>query len=301
MNNNRKIRVAVLGTGKIASDLAARIHAAPDMTLAAVAGRRPESEGLERIAEIADFSTPQGLSGLRDVRDEIDGVFDATSAFDHLTHWSTLQEWGKWVIDLTPSRVGKPTVPVLGEHFPRFGIEPTRTCNYSMVTCGGQSGSPIAAAFARNAEGITAVEVSSSIASDSAGPATRRNIDDYVVTTEGLLAEISGTKHAKAILVLNPAEPPPLMRTTVTMKARVINSAGLLSDLDNYVATVRNYVPGYSIVVPPHQPQDGVVSATAVVEGEGYFLPKHAGNLDIINAASIEVARRHFAENWPKS
>lgn len=301
MSDNKKIRTAILGTGKIASDLAARIHSAPDLMLIAVAGRRPESEGLERIAEIAEFSTSQGLQGLREIRDSIDGVFDATSAFDHPAHWATLQNWGKWVIDLTPSRVGKPTVPVLGSDFPRFGIECTAFANYSMVTCGGQSGSPIAAAFARNAEKIRSIELSSSIASDSAGPATRRNVDDYVVTTEGLMAEISGTRNVKAILVMNPAEPPPLMRTTVTMRAGGINFADILSDLDNYVSAVKKYVPGFSIVVPPHQPQVGVLSATAVVEGEGYFLPKHAGNLDIINAAAIEVARRHHLANGPTS
>jgi acetaldehyde dehydrogenase (acetylating) len=294
VTRSSRIRVAIVGTGKIASDLAARVLASEDMVLAAVAGRSRQSEGLGRLSRLAEFSTWNGLDGLAEVRDSFDGVFDATSAFDHPSHWETIKRWGKWVVDLTPSRVGKPTVPVLGRIYPRFGAETSFVANYSMVTCGGQSGSPIAAALCGNALQVSSIEVSSSISSDSAGPATRRNVDDYVLTTEALMAEISGGKPAKAILVLNPAEPPPLMRTTVTVSGSGFDVPKVEADLEAMVADVRRYVPGYSVVVPPHSPEPGVISATATVEGEGYFLPRHAGNLDIINAASIEVARQHM-------
>lgn len=295
MKNSGTIRVAILGTGKIASDLAARIKRSSDISLVAVAGRRPHSEGLERLSSLAEFSTAEGLAGLSEVIDSLDGVFDATSAFDHPGHWHSLQQSGKWVVDLTPSRVGKAAVPALSGDFPEFGFDISPVANYSMVTCGGQSGSPIAAAFARSATEIEAIEVSSSIASDSAGPATRQNIDNYVMTTEWLMSEIAGGARSKAILVLNPADPPPLMRTTVTMRASRFDTKALELLLQRYVSSVQKYVPGYSIAVAPHSPNVGVISATAVVEGEGYFLPKHAGNLDIINASSIEVARQHVA------
>ncbi len=294
MTAGSKIRVAILGTGKIASDLAARVVASEDMVLAAVAGRSRKSEGLARLSRLAEFSTSESLGGLAEFRDSFDGVFDATSAFDHPGHWETIKRWGKWVVDLTPSRVGKPTVPVLANIYPRFGPEASFVANYSMVTCGGQSGSPLAAVFCVNAREVSSIEVSSSISSDSAGPATRLNVDDYVLTTEALMAEISGGKPAKAILVLNPADPPPLMRTTVTVRASEFNLPKLATDLEAIVMAVKQYVPGYSVVVPPYFPEAGVISATATVEGEGFFLPRHAGNLDIINSAAIEVVRQHM-------
>ena len=290
-----RIRVAILGTGNIGSDLAERLLSSDDFLLVAVAGRRPESSGLARLSSRVDLVSPSGLEGLRDLFGSIQGFFDATSANDHPNHWFELKKEGKWVIDLTPSKIGKATVPVLAERYPELGFADKPVANYSMVTCGGQSSAPVIAAIAESSKGIAEVEVSSSISSDSAGPATRRNIDNYVESTEHLAGRIAGTNRTKAILVLNPAEPPPLMRTTVTLKAEAIDLAAAIERTSQYVANTRQYVPGYELVLGPHFVAEGILSATVSVKGEGYFLPAHAGNLDIINAAAVEVARRHSA------
>jgi acetaldehyde dehydrogenase len=149
-------------------------------------------------------------------------------------------------------------------------------------------------AFSENAEGISAVEISSSIASLSAGPATRLNIDQYIDTTENLARLITKCENTKAILVLNPSEPPVMMRTTVTIKATSINLPGVKKNLKAIESKVQRYVPGYSVVVEPHLLNANTVVATAKVTGAGHFLPAYAGNLDIINAAALETAKLHF-------
>jgi acetaldehyde dehydrogenase len=163
-----------------------------------------------------------------------------------------------------------------------------------MITCGGQSSAPMINAFSENAEGITAVEISSSIASLSAGPATRLNIDQYIDTTENLARLITKCENTKAILVLNPSEPPVMMRTTVTVKAKNINLEEAKKNLFAIESKVQRYVPGYSVVVEPHLINANTVVATAKVTGAGHFLPEYAGNLDIINAAALETAKLHF-------
>jgi acetaldehyde dehydrogenase len=292
-----RIRVAILGTGNIGSDLAERLLVSEDFHLVAVAGRRPESAGLARLLSRVELVSSSGLEGLRGSFASIQGFFDATSANDHPNHWLELEKEGKWVIDLTPSKIGKATVPVLANRYPELGYAETQVANYSMVTCGGQSSAPIIAALAEASKGVAEVEVSSSISSDSAGPATRRNIDHYVESTENLAGRVAGTDRTKAILVLNPAEPPPLMRTTVTLKAEAVDMVAAIERTSQYVASTRDYVPGYELVIEPHFVAEGILSATVSVKGEGYFLPPHAGNLDIINAAAIEVARRHSARH----
>jgi len=294
---DKKIKVAILGTGNIGSDLAERLLASDDFELVAVAGRRPESSGLARLRSRVSLVSSSGIDGFRDCWDSIQGVFDATSAKDHLMHSLELRKLGKWVIDLTPSKIGKATVPVLADQYPDFGYLTTDVANYSMVTCGGQSSAPVIAAIAEASSEIQEIEISSSISSDSAGPATRRNIDNYVDSTESLARGVARTNKVKSILVLNPAEPPPLMRTTVVARAPGILLEHAKEIVHRYVSKTQDYVPGYELVVEPHFIEQGVLSATVSVEGEGYFLPRHAGNLDIINAAAVEVARRHVALN----
>ena len=293
----KKTRVAIVGTGNIGSDLAERILASDDFDLVAVAGRRAQSQNLSRLSLRAKYSSSEGLVGLKPFANEIDGFFDATSAFDHRAHWDLIQSWGKWVVDLTPSKIGKPTVPVLADDFPGLGPASSLISNYSMVTCGGQSSAPVIAAFSRSSKGVSEVEISSSISSDSAGPATRRNIDNYVQTTEALARSILGINRSKAILVLNPADPPPMMRTTVTVGASAVNLELAKRYLYEYVERIQIYIPGYSVAVEPFFVSAGCVSATVSVEGQGFYLPKHAGNLDIINAAAVETARMHALKN----
>jgi len=259
----------------------------------AFAGRRPDSPGLEMFRDKVPHLLTNGIEDLVLLASQFDGFFDATSAFDHQRHWSELKPLGKWSIDLTPSQVGTPMVPELIGAIPQFSLNENQAANYSMVTCGGQSSAPLIYAMSRYSKGISEVEVSSSIASKSAGPATRKNIDQYVQSTENLVSLISGCNSVKAILVLNPAEPPVMMRTTVQMKVDSCDLEATGNEVQQVISRIQEYVPGYNLVVEPHFSIPNVVTGTVKVTGAGYVLPEYAGNLDIINAAAVETARRH--------
>jgi acetaldehyde dehydrogenase len=266
-----------------------------DFEVVALVGRRPESQGINRFQGRIENLCRGGIAEVLPFWNSIDGVFDATSAESHTQHWPVIRGHGKWAIDLTPSRIGVPFVPVLEGRNSAFVFQSDQAANYSMVTCGGQSSAPVIFGLSAHASGIREVEVSSSIASLSAGPATRNNLDEYIDSTESMISLITGCRTVKSILVLNPAEPPVMMRTTVTIRAQNIDLDATRATCDQLVAEVRRYVPGYDLVVSPHRSSDDQVSATVRVEGAGYFLPKYAGNLDIINAAAVETARRHHS------
>jgi acetaldehyde dehydrogenase len=294
-----KIRVAILGTGNIGTDLAERLIIDSDFEVVAFVGRRDDSPGLLRMRGRIPRLINNGVDGLIPHLNEIDGVFDATSAFDHAEHWNLLEPAGKWVIDLTPSRIGKPIVPELSEFLSTMEISENVASNYSMVTCGGQSSAPLVYAITSNSLGECELEISSSIASLSAGPATRRNLDQYISSTENLASILSPGSSPKALLVLNPAEPPVMMRTTVTVRAGGFNLEAIKELASLLVNKIQRYVPGYALVVEPHMMDETTVSATVKVTGEGFYLPEYAGNLDIINAAAVETARRHYSKFNP--
>ena len=291
--NRKKIRVAILGTGNIGTDLCERLLRDPDFEVVALVGRRLDSPGLSSFGGKIRNIIPNGISGLMDVIDEFDGVFDATSAQDHQKHWELLEEKSKWMVDLTPSKIGKPLIPELVGKVRGMGLDQNLVTNYSMVTCGGQSSAPLLYAMAMHAIDISEVEVSSSIASLSAGPATRRNIDQYIQSTENLIELITGCSAVKSILVLNPADPPVMMRTTVQMKIKSCDLKAIRLEAEAIVLRIKRYVSGYDIVIEPHMSSPEQVSATVKVTGAGYVLPDYAGNLDIINAAAVETARSH--------
>jgi acetaldehyde dehydrogenase len=204
-----------------------------------------------------------------------------------------LEKAGKWTVDLTPSKIGSPVVPVLIGKVPGMSLAKEVTSNYSMVTCGGQSSAPILFAVAKASDRIIEVEISSSIAALSAGPATRLNVDHYIESTEGLTAIITGCSNVKAILVLNPAEPPVMMRTTINVSADSIDLESARRNAIDIVNEVQKYVPGYELIVEPFLQSANTVSATVKVTGAGYVLPEYAGNLDIINSAAVEIASLH--------
>ena len=293
--SNRKIRVAVLGTGNIGTDLAERLLADDEFELAAFVGRRSDSPGLERMRGRIPNLISDGFAGLEAMLGEIDGVFDATSALDHVSHWPKIEEMGKWVVDLTPSRIGKPLVPELIGRQSEMSLSSGYSANYSMVTCGGQSAAPLIFGMNKAAKNGQRLEMSSSISSKSAGPATRRNIEQYISATENLSSLLFSAVPTKAILVLNPVEPPAMMRTTVSIDAEAFDLDLAKDAVHEIVDQVKKYVPGYSLVVEPHITPAGSMSATVKVTGQGFFLPDYAGNLDIINSAALETARRHMA------
>jgi acetaldehyde dehydrogenase (acetylating) len=293
---SKRLRVAVIGTGNIGADLCERLLQDKDFKLTTVIGRRDSSTGLQRFQGRVPNIGAKGIDSLIEFVDDFDGVFDATSAYAHSAHWNFLQVRNKFVIDLTPSKIGIPTVPVLINFYDSLRVKTGVVRNHSMVTCGGQSSAPLIHAMTRAVKMVSNVEVSSSISSKSAGPATRLNIDQYVDSTENLATLISGTKNTKAILVLNPAEPPVMMRTTVHLKGREPDLEIAQEITREMESLVRQYVPGYEIVVEPHLTDRDTISATAKVTGAGFFLPSYAGNLDIINAAGVETARKYLNE-----
>jgi acetaldehyde dehydrogenase (acetylating) len=289
-----KIRVAVIGTGKIGMDLCERLLLDDRFTLVGLIGRRTNSEALLRFRGKIEHLLDKSAESLKAIISKVDGVFDATSAFDHLEHWTICKENSVWAIDLTPSEIGTPFVPSLMGKSEGFQILKEKITNYSMITCGGQSSAPLIYSFAKHAKGIHEVEISSSIASLSAGPATRRNIDQYVNSTEGLAAQISKANKVKAILVINPSIPPVMMRTTVQMSVDEADLNAIKHELAGVVSHVQESVPGYELIIEPHFPAENILSATVKVVGSGFFLPSFAGNLDIINAAAVETAKLHF-------
>ena len=294
MKISSPIRVAIIGTGNIGTDLCYRMLRDPRFDVVALVGRRADSPGLDMFKNQVRHLISNGIEGLRPFLDQIDGAFDATSAFDHQPHWEILSKSQKWVMDLTPSKIGQPIVPVLMNKVPAMSLQQNVASNYSMVTCGGQSSAPILYAMSQASTQINEVEVSSSIAALSAGPATRINIDQYIDSTEGLVSLISGCSKVKAVLVLNPAEPPVMMRTTVNVSANSFDLEKAKSLAKAIVLEVQRYVPGYEMVVEPYLQSADTISATAKVTGAGYVLPEYAGNLDIINSAAVETAVLHF-------
>lgn len=290
------IKIAIIGTGNIGTDLCFRMLHDPNFEVVAFVGRRADSPGLLQFGNKVKYAIANGIEGLLPILNEIDGVFDATCAFDHKKHWEILSEAGKWVIDLTPSKIGLPFVPVLINKIKSMQLLNELSSNYSMVTCGGQSSAPLLYALTCASTNISQVEISSSIAALSAGPATRLNIDQYITSTENLTSIISGCSNVKAILVLNPAEPPVMMRTTVTISVQDCDLSRAISESHQIVKEVQKYVPGYELVVQPYMLSPTTISATVKVTGAGYVLPDYAGNLDIINAAAVETAKLHHNE-----
>jgi acetaldehyde dehydrogenase (acetylating) len=282
-----KLHVAILGSGKIGTDLLVKIRRSPWLECRLFVGRNPDSTGLGFARALGIPVSADGIEAIEAAPGSSDLVFDCTSAGDHLRHWPRLQAMGKRVIDMTPSRIGQMTVPAI--HSP--GIH--KAMNLNMVSCGGQASTPLAYAISLIHPEVEYYEVVSSIASLSAGPATRANIDEYVDTTETALRQFTGCGAAKAILILNPAQPPIHMQTTVSAKVAAADLDRLRPAVARMVATIQGYVPGYQLIVPPVFEQNRIVVMVRV-SGLGDSLPTYAGNLDIINCAAVATAE-HFA------
>jgi acetaldehyde dehydrogenase len=282
-------RAAILGTGNIGTDLLVKLLAAGDLDVAVFAGIDPASKGLERARGLGVETTSDGLDGILGLGD-VDVVFDATSAYAHREAAPRLEAAGITAVDLTPAAVGPLVVPSvnLEEH----GGAP----NVNMITCGGQATIPIVDAIA-SVEPLRYAEMVSTIASLSAGPGTRQNIDEFTRTTARAIERVGGAQQGKAIIVLNPADPPILMRNTlyaVPASGRFDEDA-VRASVERRVAAVAEYVPGYRCKSIAFDEQDTAWGRSAVaialleVEGAGDFLPPYAGNLDIMTAAACRV------------
>jgi len=302
------IKVAIIGSGNIGSDLMMKIRRGSErLKLAAMVGIDPESEGLAMARRHGVATTDRGLDGFLDMKEFADVriVFDATSAHAHARHDEVLRLYGKQVIDLTPAAIGPYVVPVvnLDEHL--------AAPNLNLVTCGGQATIPVVAAISRIAT-VEYAEIVASIASRSAGPGTRANIDEFTRTTARGLEKVGGAGRGKAIIILNPAEPPMIMRDTIFTLSVGADEAAITSAVEAMVSKVQSYVPGYRLKQalqfehydmrnPLRVPGYGVFEGTRTtvfleVEGAADYLPAYAGNLDIMTA-SAKAAGEHLAKS----
>ena len=281
-----RLKVAILGSGNIGSDLLSKVMRSELLECTLFIGRNLSSRGVARAAAMGVPVSDTSIDAIIEDPDVCDLVFDATSALSHLRHAPVLEGLGKLVIDMTPSNLGQMCVPAVN-------LEDGLTHhNVNMVTCGGQATVPIAHVIGQVHGSVPYIEVVSQIASRSAGPATRINLDEYVESTERAVREFSGCDRSKAILNLNPAQPPVDMQSTIFAKIEKPDLVALRSAVDAMVERIRMYVPGYQLIVPPTM-ENGRVVVMVRVLGLGDYLPKYAGNLDIINCAAIAVAEGH--------
>ena len=285
-----KVKVAIIGSGNIGSDLMYKLLKQPGhMELVLLTGIDPTSEGLARARALGIRASYEGIQAVLDDL-SIQLVFDATSAKAHVRHAKALRETGRIAVDLTPAARGPYVVPPanLQEHLDEV--------NVNMVTCGGQATTPLVYAVSRVTP-VRYAEMVSTVASLSAGPGTRQNIDEFTETTARALEVVGGAQQGKAIIILNPADPPIMMRNTIyVIPAGEFDEAAVTASVEQMVDEVQAYVPGYHL---KNQPvfdilgtpwgKRAVVTMLLEVEGAGDYLPRHAGNLDIMTASARRV------------
>jgi acetaldehyde/propanal dehydrogenase len=288
----KKIKCAVIGPGNIGTDLLAKLQRSAVLEPVWMVGIDPASDGLTRAREMGIKTTADGVDGLLPhvVEDGVQIAFDATSAYVHADNSRKLNALGVLMIDLTPAAVGPFCIPPVNLK----ELVGKSAMNVNMVTCGGQATIPMVAAVSR-VQPVAYGEIIATVASRSAGPGTRKNIDEFTRTTAGAIRDVGGAKESKAIIVLNPAEPPIIMRDTVhCMTESAPDEERITASIHAMIADVQKYVPGYKLVNGPVF--DGKrVSVFLEVEGLGDYLPKYAGNLDIMTAAAARTAEM-FAE-----
>jgi acetaldehyde dehydrogenase len=299
-----RIKVAIIGSGNIGTDLMIKIMRTSDiLEMGAFVGIDPESDGLKRAERMGVAITHEGMDGLTrlPVWDEIGIVFDATSAGAHKRHNDIAAAAGKVMIDLTPAAIGPYVIPVIN------GDTYLDAQNVNMVTCGGQATIPMVAAVASVAT-VHYAEIVASIASKSAGPGTRANIDEFTETTSRGIEQVGGAARGKAIIILNPAEPPMIMRDTIFTLSSGADEATITDAVEAMVARVQSYVPGYRlkqkvqferfgsnnpVTIPGYGTFEGLKTAIFIeVEGAAHYLPAYAGNLDIMTSAALRTAEK---------
>jgi len=288
----KKIKCALIGPGNIGTDLLYKLQRSPVLEPVWMVGIDPESEGLKRAAEMGLKVTAAGVDGLLPhvLADEVQIAFDATSAYVHAENTRKLNALGVLMIDLTPAAIGPFCVPPVNLK----ELVGQGAMNVNMVTCGGQATIPMVAAISR-VQKVGYGEIVATISSKSAGPGTRKNIDEFTRTTSGAIEKVGGAEQGKAIIIINPAEPPLIMRDTVhCLTVDTPDQAKITESIHAMIKEVQKYVPGYRLVNGPVF--DGKrVSVFLEVQGLGDFLPTYAGNLDIMTAAATRTAEM-FAE-----
>jgi len=281
-----KLKVAILGTGNIGTDLLLKVLRSPVLECRLFAGRNLSSPGMTKASLLNVPVTAKGLAGIVELQEEIELVFDATSAESHVKHAAVFEKMQVVAVDLTPSNLGRMCVPAVNLE-ECLGLK-----NVNMISCGGQASIPLACAIADANPHVEYIETVSSIASRSAGPATRINLDEYLFTTETGLRRFAGCGRTKAILNLNPAQPCIHMQTTVLAKVTNPDLSATRLAVKAMAAKIAGYVPGYQLLVEP-MVEHGRLVVTVRVDGLGDYLPRYAGNLDIINCAALAFAEAY--------
>ena len=289
-----KLKAAIIGSGNIGTDLMVKLGRSEHLELTAVIGIDPQSDGLRRAREAGYAGIDTGIDGfLADPNLEADIIFDATSAKAHIYNDKVCQERGIKMIDLTPAAIGPYVSPAVNieEHLNKSNI--------NMITCGGQATIPMVAAINRVAN-VVYGEIVATISSKSAGPGTRANIDEFTETTSKAIEVVGGADKGKAIIILNPAEPPIMMRNTVyaLVEEGKMNEQAIRESIAEMEKTVQSYVPGYHLRTEPIF-EGNKVTVLIEVKGAGDYLPEYSGNLDIMTSAAVRVAEE-FAKNTQK-
>jgi len=277
-----KVKAAIIGTGNIGTDLMYKLENSDVIELTALIGIDPDSDGLKRAKEKGYQAFSNGIEAIQEDPDLADLVFDATSAKAHEHHAKILKELNKMVIDLTPAAVGPFFSPAVGKTDTDKGY-----VNVNMITCGGQATVPMVHAVNQAAD-VSYAEIVATISSLSAGPGTRANIDEFTITTRKGLEETGGADEGKALIILNPADPPIMMRDTIYCEVRNMDQDKVYQSIKDMEKTVQEYVPGFHLKQEPMF--DGnMVTIFVEVEGAGDYFPTYAGNLDIMTAAAKKV------------
>ena len=279
----KKINIAILGTGNIGTDLLVKVMRSEYLNCSLFVGRNLQSKGMSKAINLGVTISDRSIDILKENPDLYDLVFDATSAKQHFNHAKVFKELDKTVIDLTPAKVGVLCVPSVNL------AECLKEKNINTITCGGQASIPLAYALGTVHPNIEYIEVVSAIASKSAGPGTRANLDEYIETTEKGIQLFSKCKKSKVILILNPAEPSIDMQTTIQAIIKEPDMDSIIEAVNKMVETIKKYVPGYQLIVLPTYDGNRVIIIVRV-KGLGDYLPSYAGNLDIINCAAIAIA-----------
>ena len=281
-----KIKVAIIGTGNIGTDLLLKALKTDFMDVVAFVGRRLDSEGMLTAQKYDILTSDQGIQYFINNPKCCDVVYDCTSAADAIEHAKIFKEQGIKVIDLTPAKVGDMCVPDVNSNIILTDD------NVNMITCGGQASMPMLHLLSKECIGLEYIEVVSQIASKSAGMATRINVDNYIQTTQKAITKFTGCSNNKVILNLNPAEPCVDMQTTIFIKAQTVNFENLTEKVLDKIEEIKTYIPYYELVLPPTLNDNGVVVMSIKVRGTGDYLPSYAGNLDIINCAAIKITEK---------
>lgn len=291
MNNVKKsegkkrLRIGILGSGNIGTDLMYKVQRNPVLDLRMVSGIDPASEGLARARELGVDVSSSGADAILEHGD-VDVVLDATGAKAHLAHAPRLCDAGMRIVDLTPAKLGPSIVPSVNIK------DSSGQANVNLISCAAQATIPLIYGFSR-VSSVKYAEIISTIASDGAGLAARQNIEEFKATTEKAMMQVGGARSANAMVIFNPANPPIKMRNTVYLQFDDdVDDDAVQASVMDIAARVQDYVPGYEVTVPPFRRGDHFM-VSVEVSGAGDYLPTYAGNLDIINAAAISILERY--------